>query len=242
MSSYTPGQRQYDNSRIEAVITCWNYGDFLTETLPFTISQVDRVVVVTTHDDVVTKNICDKWSVECIVTDAFYERGDTFNKGAAINIGVANLRQTGWIIHLDADIVLPIQFRNMVDKSSLQRDNIYGCLRHNVHSYARWVKLRESMIVDPQFSYRYMVSTPDDMPVGASVVHKEFGYTPIGYFQLWHSEFMHANRLRYPDVEGSAENMDVQFALRWPRKNRVMLPTVRVFHLESEVAGMGANW
>ena len=65
---------------------------------------------------------------------------------------------------------------------------------------------------------------------------------PIGYFQMWHSSYMNKYHLRYPDVKGSAEKDDVQWALRWPRKHRVLLPTVRVFHLESERAGMGANW
>jgi hypothetical protein len=53
---------------------------------------------------------------------------------------------------------------------------------------------------------------------------------------------MHQLELRYPDTEGNAENVDVQWALRWPRRQRLLLPTVRVFHLESEGALMGANW
>lgn len=241
MSSYTPGVRQYEQTRLEAVVICLNYSDFLAETLPFTISQFDRVVVVTAHNDMDTKNICHKWSVECVVTDAFVERGDVFNKGAAINVGLANLRQNGWIVQLDADIVVPLQLRNMLAKAGLQTDCLYGVERFNVHSYEKWAKIRPTCLTEPQFSHRYFVNAPD-LPACAHVVHKEFGYVPIGFFQLWHSQFMHQHMIRYPDVESSAENMDVQFALRWPRTQRRLLPTVRVLHLESEKSPMGANW
>ncbi len=234
--------RLYDDSCIEAIVTCWNYGDFLAETLPFTLPHVDRLVVVTDHKDAATKALCTKWSVECVVTDVFHEKGDAFNKGAAINIGLQTLRQRGWILQLDADIVLPLQFRNMLAKSALQREILYGAERANIHSYERWAALKKSFTEEPQYSYRYLVSTDADLPVGANLVHKQYGYCPIGFFQLWHSQYMHQHELRYPDTEGTAENMDVQWALRWPRKQRLLLPTFRVFHLDSEKTTMGINW
>lgn len=240
--SYKATPRKYNDHRVEAVVTCLNYGDFLAETLPYLVSQVDRVVVVTDHSDDLTRALCERWSVECVPTDAFTEKGDAFCKGAGINIGLAALRQQGWIIHVDADIVLPSQFRNMVDKSGLRRDCIYGAERVNVTGWNRWEQLRASFHRDPQFSYRYLVNTPPDLPIGAHVIHKQHGYVPIGYFQMWHSEYMHKANIRYPEVEGSAENMDVQWAIRWPRRQRLLLPTARLFHLESEDAHMGANW
>lgn len=240
--SYTAKPRGYNDERLEVVITCLNYGDFLAETIPFTLSQVDRVVVVTSHADELTLAVCEKWSVECVVSDAFTEHGEAFNKGSGINVGLAALRQEGWIIHLDADVVLPPQFRNMLFKSALQRHCVYGAERANVCGWNRWAALKSTLHSDPQFGYRYLVSSPPDLPIGAHVVHKQHGYTPIGFFQLWHSEYMHRHHLRYPEVEGTAENMDVQWAIRWPRKQRLLLPTVRVFHLESEAAQMGANW
>jgi hypothetical protein len=231
----------YDN-RIEAVIVCNDYSDFLNETLPHNLAHLDRIVVVTSHGDTATRNVCNKWSVECVVSDTFTEKGDLFNKGSAINIGIARLRQKGYILHLDADIVLPINFRNMLDKSALQNDCIYGCERASIRGYARWCRARKEMFEQPQFGYKYLVSTPEDAPIGANVVHKQFGYTPIGFFQLWHSSYMHKYDLRYPDTEGSAENMDVQWVLSWPRKDRLMLPGIRVYHLESDDATLGVNW
>jgi len=239
--SYVDTTKKYDN-RLEAVIVCANYGDFLQETLPYNLAHLDRVVVVTPHADEHTRSVCAKWSVECVVSDAFTEKGDTLNKGAAINVGIARLRQRGWIIQMDADIVLPVTFRNMIDKSGLQPDCIYGCERANVRGWATWQRLRKDLHETPQFGYNYLITSPDHLPIGANVVHKQFGYTPIGFFQLWNSSYMHQYNLRYPDTEGSAENMDVQFALHWPRHKRILLPTVRAFHLESADASMGINW
>jgi len=242
MSGYTTAPRAYNDGRIEAIITCWNYSDFLAETLPWNLPHVDRLVVVTDHNDEGTQAVCAKWSVECVTTDAFSEKGEAFNKGSGINIGLQAIRQQGWIMQMDADVVLPVQFRNMLDKVGLQRDYIYGAERVNVVTFERWHQLKTQLREEPQFTYRYLVTTDPDLPIGANLVHKHYGWCPIGYLQLWHSKYMHENNLRYPDTEGSAENMDVQWALRWPRRQRSLMPTVRVFHLESEASPMGANW
>jgi hypothetical protein len=227
---------------IEAVITCVNYGDFLTQTLPFTINQVDRLVVVTSFDDALTQQVCRKWSVEYVMTEVFFEKGEKFNKGQGINMGLQMLRQTGWVISMDADIVLPLTARNMLAKSNLHENNIYGCQRHNVIGWDAWKKLKSSWHDNPQFEYNYMVSTSNEYPAGSTLIHKQFGYAPIGYFQLWHSNWTRKYQLRYPDAQGNAENTDVQWALRWPRQNRILLPTIRVYHLESESVVMGTNW
>ena len=240
--SYEQTPSKYTDTRLEAVVVCENYSDFLEETLPFNLPHVDRLVVVTSHEDERTRALCTKWSVECVVTDMFSEGGRSFGKGPAINIGLSSLRCTGWILQLDADIVLPLTFRNMLDKAGLQRDHLYGCERANITSYHRWTHFKAEYHRSPQFSHRCLVNTPGDAAIGANLVHKEYGYCPIGFFQLWHSEYMHNYNLRYPETHGSAENEDVVWALRWPRKKRTLLPTLRVYHLESEPAAMGANW
>jgi len=133
--SYEQTPSKYTDTRLEAVVVCENYSDFLEETLPFNLPHVDRLVVVTSHEDERTRALCTKWSVECVVTDMFSEGGRSFGKGPAINIGLSSLRCTGWILQLDADIVLPLTFRNMLDKAGLQRDHLYGCERANITSY-----------------------------------------------------------------------------------------------------------
>lgn len=226
----------YGQPTLECVTVSVGYSDLLDETLRYNVGAFDRIVVVTTHDDSGTQSVCAKHSVNCVKTDEFTARGCRFNKGAGINIGLAHLRHDGWIVSIDADIALPVGFRNILAKAALDATCLYGVLRVSVVGKRRWME--EINSDEPQFSYRWKVHTAPDLPVGDVLVHKEYGFVPIGYFQMWHSSC----DVRYPSVAGSAENDDVLFALQWPRNKRILLPHFRVYHLESERAEMGANW
>lgn len=222
--------------KIEAVVVCVNYSDFLAATLPKNIELVDRLVVVTHPDDKATQKLCTKYSVDCLKTEVFHDDGDAFNKGRAINLGLSNLRHDGWIMHLDADVLLPHRFRHALSMAPLDKSCIYGADRLNATSWEQWDKYKHKTI--PQHQYRFMVSPPKEFPIGARLLHLEYGWCPIGYFQLWHSSV----RRTYPIVCGSSEHSDVLFAVQWPRRQRVLLPEFFVYHLESEPVAMGANW
>lgn len=222
--------------KIEAVVTCYNYSDFLEYTLPKNIELLDRMVVVTHPSDKLTQRLCDKYSVDCIKTEIFHDDNDRFNKGRAINLGLANLRHDGWLLHMDADILLPHRFHNALWLARLDKKNIYGADRLNGISYENWMKHKDKSV--PQHAWRFMVTPQREFPLGSRLVHLEYGYCPIGYFQLWHSTM----RRQYPIVCGSAEHSDVLFAVQWPRHERILLPEFFVYHLESESVKMGANW
>jgi hypothetical protein len=221
---------------IEGLTTCVNYADFLDHALTQNLHHFDEFVVVTSHDDRHTQAVCQKHGVRALKTDLFTERGEQFNKGNAINLGLAHLRSMGWILHLDADIVLPDRFRSMLHKAALDQRNIYGADRINVRCYEDWQRHREMYF--RQYHHFFLLDTPDQFPLGARLIHNEYGYCPIGYFQLWHA----STQMRYPVNQGSAEHTDVLFSMQWPRAQRILLPTIICYHLESERARMGANW
>lgn len=224
--------------KLEAITISVNYADFLDEMLYRNKHHFDTFVVVTTHADKATQGVCAKHNVICVQTDAMTERGDTINKGHGINLGLAYMRQTGWILHLDSDIFLPDDFRNMLDKSRLQDDCIYGADRVNIVGRDSFTKLQGSENYKRQFHHRYLLDVPHDAPLGARLIHNEYGYCPIGFFQLWNAK----DHNRYPFNQGGAEHTDVLFALQWPINKRVLLPTVICYHVESEPAKMGTNW
>src|ERR1700722_16164071 len=99
---------------LQAVIVCVNYSDFLKHTLPNNIHHFDRIVVVTDEGDTKTQSLCRSLSAPCVRTDEFYVGEDRFNKGRGINLGLAHLMPGTWILQLDADVVLPPQFRRML--------------------------------------------------------------------------------------------------------------------------------
>jgi hypothetical protein len=220
---------------IECVIVCKDYSDFLAQTLPENLQQLDRVVVVTHPDDKKTKTLCNHYGVDYVETKVFHEDGDQFNKGRAINLGLSHLRHSDWLLHIDSDILLPHCFRRMLTYGKLNSEFIYGADRQNCLSFENWEKNKQK--ISPQYKYRYLVTPTSEFPLGSRLVHAEYGYLPIGYFQLWHSS---QNR-KYPVINGSAEHGDVLFAVQWERTKRALLPEFFVTHLESETK-FGINW
>lgn len=221
--------------RIEAVIICRNYGDFLRETLARNVGVLDHIVVVTRYDDHETKAVCSHFSVECVEAHGWDEDGP-FSKGRMINIGLSHLRNPDWILHIDADVVLPSQFRQMLARAQLNPDNLYGCDRVNVFGWEAWQAIK----AEGRHCYRdrYFVEMPS-APT-ARLIHSDYGYCPIGFFQLWHKSVGN----KYPLGQGTAEHTDLLFAIKWHRAQRVLLPEIWVYHLDSlpGPAPMGANW
>lgn len=232
---------------LEAVIVCLNYSDFLAETLAHNVQFFDDVVVMTDHNDIETHRLCERLSVEHVKTDSFYHEGNKFNKGRAINLGLGHLQKKDWLLHIDADIYLPHRFRKMLDKTGLNPKNIYGADRVNVYGWEAWRGLKPRLVphyqdhwfVDPGFCHQWHGKTPEGIKFGARVVHKEQGWVPIGYFQLWHTSAPY----RYNYKLGCAAGADVWFPSQWPRENRILMPEVVVYHLDSELEHKkGLNW
>jgi len=229
---------------LEGLTVSVGYADFLEETLRENLDHFDEFAVVTARDDKATQAVCHRHGVICVKTDVYREDPlDRFNKGLMINLGLAHLRNRGWLLHLDADIVLPDRLRFVLNKSRLDEDCLYGADRVNVVGKDHWEELKQSAAYDRQYHHRYLVSPAAGPSTGARLgsrlLHNEYGYCPIGYFQLWHSR--HRDR-RYHFCQGSAEHSDVLFALQWPAAKRILLPGALVYHLESEPARIGANW
>jgi hypothetical protein len=224
---------------LEGMTVCVDYADFLDVTLTENLDHFDEFVVVTSTTDRATQGVCAKHGVTCVKTDVYAEDPlDKFNKGLMINMGLAHLRHRGWVVHMDADVVLPDRMRFMLNKSRLDIDSIYGVDRVNVLGRELWEKLKTDREYIRQYHHYFMVNAPK-APLGARLVHNEFGYAPLGYFQLWNSKY---NRRRYHSSQGSAEHTDVLFALQWPANKRILLPGMFVYHLESESSKMGQNW
>ena len=226
-----------DTFFLEGVIVCIKYGDFLRETLARNLNHFDDLVVVTAAEDRETLDLCSRWSVHAVASNVHRDRrGDCFNKGRAINLGLAHLRRLGWCMQLDADIVLPENFRYMLSHRPLDSDCLYGMDRMHVSGWEKWQQLQQSEIYQRPYRNHFRIDTPAGYPLGSRPVHHSYGYCPIGYAQLWHSKFRDR---RYPENQGTAEHTDVLFSLQWPWEKRVLLPEAVVYHLET---GAGSNW
>ncbi len=229
--------------KIEAVTVCVGYGDILAETARKNMHFFDRWVVITSPRDEETFEVCRDLSIPCITTEDFYRDGMPFNKGRGVQRGINAISCSDWVLHIDADIVLPHTFPQMLISADLDPSCIYGCDRMMVRSWEDWQNVIRS-------GYRqhgkhcYVLPHPN-YPIGTRWVSPRDGYVPIGFFQLFHGRdtirkgFHHKP---YPSHHGDATRADVQFALQWDRRQRVLLPEVIAWHLETERSPLGANW
>jgi hypothetical protein len=229
--------------RIEAVTVSVNHGDFLAVTLPLNMPLFDHIVVVTTPQDNETREVCRRLGVTVILTEEFYRDGDKFNKARGINKGLDQLGHSDWVCHLDADIVLPHGFRKAVNEAHLDPACLYGCDRVMIKSGKQWSEyLRANYL---QHDYHCRVNFPEGYNVGSRWANSEYGYCPIGFFQLWNScsdIYKGIHLKHYPTQCSDAARSDVQFAIRWDRRQRMLLPEVIAVHLESQASSLGANW
>ena len=223
--------------KIEAIVVCVNYSDFLAFTLPTNVKMFNKLVVVTDSKDFATQRLCEYYKVQCVVTDCFYEGGDKFNKGKGINEGLKYLDKDAWILHLDADIYLPPLTCNILNILNLDSTCIYGLDRFMVHSFNDWI----NHLSLPNFIHEagiYVHPTAFDIGVRISQYEIE-GYIPIGFFQLWHKD---SNQMEYPPNYGGADRTDMQFSKLFSQSKRKFIPDIIVYHLESNTEKMSANW
>jgi Glycosyltransferase like family 2 len=229
---------------LEAVTVCVGYGDFLRETARVNRPLVDDLVVVTSPDDDETRAVCRQHSIHYILSEE-HRRGGPFNKARLIQRALDQIGGHGWILHVDADIVLPQKFRQYLDWAHLDERCIYGADRCNLVGWDRWRSLKQHVGTWDNHAHECGHWFHPELQTGSRWVSKHHGYVPIGFFQLFHGSAIVNNgyhQRHYPLHHGDAARTDVQFALQWDRRFRQLLPEVIVLHLESEKAKVGANW
>lgn len=225
--------------RLEAVTVCVGFDDFLDVTLALNSPHLDSMIVVSDHNDRKTHAIAKKHGAICVQTDLLRKNGRNFNKGAAINAGMDHFQYHGWRMHLDADIVLPDNFRRLLfNHSHLDSAAIYGADRVDVIGKRTLNELRRGLEKEPQHAFRCLISPRHDAPMSPRYVDNLRGYVPIGFFQLWNARAQKP----YPYSLGGAAHDDVMFAAQWPHGYRRHLPTAVVYHLCAREPKWGENW
>lgn len=229
--------------KIEAMTVCVKYGGEFRETVKHNRPLVDRLFVATTPNDHDVIDLAREYSCELLLTEDVFRDGK-FNKARAINRLLAAVEGSDWLMHIDSDIVLPVDLQDVLKDAHIDEACIYGCDRLNVTGYEAW-KWVEAKGLRCRTTPWCIDLTPPDCKIGARVLKRGYGYSPIGFFQLWHggTQMVHGMPSKlYPMVHGTAARTDEQHALQWDRRKRILIPELIVWHLESEPAKMGANW
>lgn len=213
---------------IEAVSVCVNYSDFLSHSLPLNKKQVDSLTIITTEADKDTQQVCNDNGVKFITTDKFYEGGAKFNKGKAINVGFNELKKTDWILHLDADMVLPSDFATKIRTKELDVNAIYGVGRYLCPNYDAWVRFkRTGRMRRPRWRYQ-----------GRTIS------VAMGFFQLFN---VNSQTIKdetgpwYPEQYNHAGRSDRIFMRKFG-PNWKKIEDIIPIHIESAPAALGTNW
>ena len=159
---------------------------------------LDRWLVVTHPNDVMTKRACKRHGLEFTTTTRVFENAP-FAKGRAVNDGLSRLDKDGWVLHIDGDILLPATFRSDLEEHVTDLDCLYYTRRlfKGIPPRDYWKeggpipsKDRDEVI------FHSRGPTPlEEMPEEYHILNREHGFQskvdeeytprPYGFFQLW---------------------------------------------------------
>lgn len=191
------------NNRLTAIIAAVGYDDILDITLSENSDKIDDIIVVTDTADVKITDVCKKFpNVTVCHTNAFYANGSKFNRGLAYNLIMDWRMDTlDWVLLLDADIVLPSDFRGKMILSDFDTECFYGCRRRDIQTYKDWEKVKN-----------------DKSALNSYTLFRGIGY---GFFQLFntHSSVIRSyvsrgDKMIYPPMPTVSEG-DWMFRNLW---------------------------
>jgi hypothetical protein len=223
---------------LECVTVCVNFSDVLAHTLPANKGHFDRMIVVSDTKDAATKNLCSHHHVELVQTDEFYRDDAAFAKARGINVGLRHLDPSGWVLHLDADIVLPPRTRELLEVIKPDPLSIHGIDRMMCPDFQSWM---QHVTAPVQHYTAETFVIPEPFPLGVRVAPRnQEGWLPIGFFQLWNAGVTGIRD--YPQEHGTAGRTDMLHALRWRRQLRHLIPELIGIHLQGSIPEGVTNW
>jgi len=163
--------------KITAIITAVEKKDSLDNqiskifdyTVGKNLNQIDEFIIATDYQSLEVERICQKYNIKFIKTNGFYENNAQFDRGKVVSAILKSIK-SGWILHMDADILLPKDFKQKINTINFNKNKLYGARRilfSNLTKVKRWFDMDE----DPE-------AVSDYIP---------YGYC-WGYFQLFNME------------------------------------------------------
>lgn len=191
-------------NRIKAITTATENESGLTSrmldyTLKYNINQIDDFLIATDFQSPEVEKVCNKYNIPFIKTSKFYENNAVFDKGKVISYMLKGIK-TGWVLHIDCDILLPKNFKEKINNVNLDKNKLYGARRIMFED----LKKSEAWFNDNENPENLCDLIP-------------YGYC-WGYFQLFHMDspqikFSHPDNI-YP-ASGHVGDSDGWFRDKW---------------------------
>jgi len=190
------GTATISDNKLDVVILSVDYNDFLILTLAKNIQFFENITVITTKEDLVCQQICNKLGVKFLTTDAMYRGGSKFNKGAAMEFAIKSLDNPEFILLLDCDIII----KNPIDVSKLECDVLYTKDRVILEDYQTWLSYQKNGV-----EFENSQINPDERG--------------LGFFQLFHIDSKCIDRNSpYPTDSGDASWTDLKFRDKFQKR------------------------
>ena len=193
-------------SKLDVIIVSVDYNDFLPITLENNIKIFDNITVVTSINDEECQKICQKFNVNCVVTERMYDNGASFNKGKAINEGIKSLLNPNWILLLDADIIVPETFHESFKNNYTNINSLYVCNRIMFKEYESYL----------------------DWKYGSGLKGQVSKLNGIGYFQLFNINSNCLQRIIYPETSNNAAGSDISFRNKFTEKVDLKIESIHL--------------
>lgn len=194
---------------MQAISVCINYSDYLEISLPFNRPFFDKYTVVTAASDEQTLALCKQFECTPLILDIEQD----YVKKSMMSQGLQQLQARQWIQILDADIVLPPEYSNIVNRvESLDRNSLYGCQRLFCQNKLVWdlFGLNDLQCYEPEENVR---------AIG------------VGFFQLFHASAQHLTTSQdWYAVAHGMKAADMSFRAKFPASSIQQLP-IKVVHL-----------
>lgn len=193
--------------KIEAVTVCIDFADKLKQVIS-NKNKLDRWVIATHTSDNDTINLCIENNIEYICSDRVFDNA-SFAKGRAINDALEILDKDDWLLHLDADQLLPKNFRDIIVSECNDTTKLYGCKRED--SSGKIMDYGQKQVT---WSVRG----------GKIRANRKQLILPIGYFQLWHSSI----RKTYFENSETGDKDDMTFMNYWLRMSPDIKQNIKI--------------
>lgn len=195
-------------SRIDGIVTCSGdaYAKMFKKSINVWAGTLDRLIVVCKPEDEAVMELCSLYpNVHFVTTTLFTDYGAKFNKGAALCYAYRELDPIDWVVHFDADVTPPRDWRDVVENGRV-------VLREG-HKPA-------NQRVEPGIIYGVPRVFNREELAGEGRPHNNPYYAPYGYFQMWH--VTDPASWRWPIFENfwpHAACYDMEFMYRWDSRN-----------------------
>ena len=122
---------------IVAITTSVNYADYLPHCLHSLASVVDSAIVVTKAHDA-SFEVARRYGAMPMLFDGWHDRDAVFNKAGAVRFAQEQAyaaKPDAWYLVVDADIVMPKNARELIERHATDAETLYGASRADFHTF-----------------------------------------------------------------------------------------------------------